>query len=71
MVQPEDAGQIVIAGSHGALLGGDPASALGADALMAVFHDAGIGIDEAGIARQPGHRHHRRYLGRSSYCIMR
>jgi hypothetical protein len=53
MVQPEDAGQIVIAGSHGALLGGDPASALGADALMAVFHDAGIGIDEAGIARLP------------------
>ena len=53
MTQPEDAGQIVIAGSHGALLGGDPATALGVDALAAVFHDAGIGIDEAGIARLP------------------
>ncbi len=53
MVQPEDAGQIVIAGSHGALLGGDPAAALGVDALVAVFHDAGIGIDQAGIGRLP------------------
>ncbi len=43
----------MIVGSHGALLGGDPATAFGVDALAAVFHDAGIGIDEAGIARLP------------------
>jgi hypothetical protein len=53
MVQREDAGQIVITGSHGGLLGGDPAAALGVDALFAIFHDAGIGIDEAGIGRLP------------------
>jgi hypothetical protein len=53
MVLPEDTGQIVITGSHGALLGGDPAKALAIDALAAVFHDAGIGIDAAGISRLP------------------
>lgn len=53
MALAEDAGQIVIAGSHGALLGGNPASAFAVDALAAIFHDAGIGIDEAGIARLP------------------
>lgn len=53
MTRPEDAGQIMIVGSHGALLGGDPATAFGVDALAAIFHDAGIGIDEAGIARLP------------------
>jgi hypothetical protein len=53
MTQPDDAGQIMIVGSHGALLGGDPATAFGVDALAAVFHDAGVGIDDAGIARLP------------------
>lgn len=48
---PEDDGQILVAGSHGALLSGDAGAALGSEPLAAAFHDAGIGIDEAGIAR--------------------
>lgn len=51
LVRPEDAGQIVVTGSHGGLVGGDPAMALRTDAFAAVFNDAGIGIDEAGIGR--------------------
>ena len=49
-VRPADAGQIVVVGSHG---GGKPATALKADCLAAIFNDAGIGIDGAGIARLP------------------
>lgn len=51
LVRPEDAGQIVVTGSHGGLLGGEPAAALKVDALAALFNDAGIGIDDAGIGR--------------------
>ncbi|MDF2095617.1 hypothetical protein [Aquibaculum arenosum] len=53
LVQPEDAGQVVITGSHGALFGGDPANALKADAQLAVFNDAGLGPDEVGASRLP------------------
>jgi hypothetical protein len=54
LVEPSDSGQIVVTGSHGALLGGDPESALrGVDALAAVYNDAGVGADEAGISRLP------------------
>jgi len=48
-----DRGAIVVTGSHGGLVGGDPAAALRTDAFAAVFHDAGIGIDQAGIGRLP------------------
>lgn len=48
-----DRGAIVVTGSHGGLVGGDPGHALRTDALAAVFHDAGIGIDQAGIGRLP------------------
>ncbi len=48
-----DRGAIVITGSHGGLVGGDPATALRTDAFAAVFHDACIGIDQAGIGRLP------------------
>jgi hypothetical protein len=48
LVRPEDAGHIVLVGSHG---GGPPANALKADCRAAIFNDAGIGIDGAGIAR--------------------
>jgi hypothetical protein len=41
MVQPSDAGKILIIGSHGALHGGRPESALPVDAAFAVFNDAG------------------------------
>jgi hypothetical protein len=53
LVVPEDAGQIVITGSHGGTLGGRPDPALGVDALAALFNDAGIGRDEAGVSRLP------------------
>jgi hypothetical protein len=53
MVAREDAGTIVVTGSHGGLVGGDPAMALRTEAFAAVFNDAGVGIDEAGIGRLP------------------
>ncbi len=53
LIGPQHAGQIVLVGSHGALLGGQPEAALKADALAAVYNDAGIGIDEAGVSRLP------------------
>jgi hypothetical protein len=48
---PEDAGRILLIGSHGALLGGRRESALGVDAAAAVFHDAGGGADRIGYSR--------------------
>jgi hypothetical protein len=53
MVEPVDAGQIVITGSHGGIVAGRPDLTLQVDALLALFNDAGIGIDEAGVARLP------------------
>src|SRR5579875_853450 len=52
-VAAEHIGAIVITGSHGGLLGGKPETALKYDALAALFNDAGIGIDEAGVTRLP------------------
>lgn len=53
LVLPEDKGQIVVTGSHGGLLGGNDFLALQVDAFAGVFHDAGVGIDEAGTTRLP------------------
>ncbi len=54
MVDPvADGGAVVVTGSHGGLVGGDPAMALRADAFAAAFNDAGIGIEHAGIQRLP------------------
>jgi hypothetical protein len=53
MVEPQDAGRVLIIGSHGALHGGKRESALGVDAAAAVFNDAGIGADRIGISRLP------------------
>ncbi|MCH8999275.1 MAG: hypothetical protein IID48_13590 [Proteobacteria bacterium] len=53
LVGPEHQGQVLLIGSHGGLPGGDPAAALTVDALAAVYNDAGIGIDEAGVSRLP------------------
>ncbi len=50
---PEHEGQILLIGSHGGLPGGDPAAALKIDALAAVYNDAGIGRDQAGVTRLP------------------
>jgi hypothetical protein len=52
-VGPEHVGTIVVTGSHGGLLGGRPETALKYDALAALYNDAGIGIDEAGVTRLP------------------
>lgn len=52
-VVPEDEGRILVIGSHGALHGGRPQSALPVDARAAVFHDAGVGADRIGISRLP------------------
>jgi hypothetical protein len=49
----EHIGTVVATGSHGGLLGGRPDTALKHDALAALFNDAGIGIDEAGVTRLP------------------
>jgi hypothetical protein len=53
LIAPEDAGQIIVTGSHGALVGGSPAMALRVDGIAAVFSDAGVGADGAGITRLP------------------
>lgn len=50
---PEDAGRILVIGSHGALHGGRRESALPVDALAAVFNDAGVGSDRIGVTRLP------------------
>ena len=52
-VSPEHVGTIVVTGSHGGLLGGKPETALKYDALAALFNDAGIGVDDAGVTRLP------------------
>lgn len=51
LVGPQDTGEIVITGSHGALIGGDPARALKAAARVAVFNDAGFGLDRIAVTR--------------------
>ncbi|MBV8335082.1 MAG: hypothetical protein JO358_06465 [Alphaproteobacteria bacterium] len=53
LVDPEHIGTIVVTGSHGGLLGDRPDTALKCDALAALFNDAGIGIDAAGVSRLP------------------
>ena len=53
MVTPADAGQVVITGSHGGMLASLPALTLQVEAFAALFNDAGIGIDEAGVSRLP------------------
>jgi hypothetical protein len=53
LVGAEQIGAIVVTGSHGGLLGGRADTALKVDALAALFNDAGIGIDEAGVTRLP------------------
>jgi hypothetical protein len=53
LVLPEDEGQIVLTGSHGALLGGKPETAIKIPVFAAIYNDADFGIDDAGIARLP------------------
>lgn len=51
LLRPEDRGRVVVTGSHGGLIGGDPAKALNVDVRFAAFNDAGVGVDDAGIGR--------------------
>jgi hypothetical protein len=51
MLEPGDAGQIVITASHGALSGGRPDNVVPLDIYAVFFSDAGGGMDGAGIAR--------------------
>ncbi|MBN9010442.1 MAG: hypothetical protein J0H63_10020 [Rhizobiales bacterium] len=53
LVEPGDAGQIVVTASHGGLIGGYPPAALKVDAFAAVFNDAGMGAEACGITRLP------------------
>lgn len=53
LVTPEDQGRIIITGSHGGLIGGDPARALKTRARFAVFNDAGGGKHDIGWSRLP------------------
>ncbi|MBV8777342.1 MAG: hypothetical protein JO258_09120 [Alphaproteobacteria bacterium] len=50
---PEHKDAIVVTGSHGGLLGGKPETALKYDVAGALYNDAGLGIDEAGVSRLP------------------
>jgi len=53
LVTPDDAGHIIVTGSHGGLLGGRPATAVKYDVFASVYNDADFGIDDAGISRLP------------------
>lgn len=53
LVEPADAGRIVVCGSHGGLLGGDPGSAVRVDVRAIAFNDADGGADLAGHSRLP------------------
>jgi hypothetical protein len=53
LIAADDTQQIIVTASHGALVGGDVHMALRVDGFAAVFSDAGLGRDEAGIGRLP------------------
>jgi hypothetical protein len=53
LVRPDDAGHVIVTGSHGGLLGGKPEYALRVAGLAGLYHDAGIGMDQAGTTRLP------------------
>jgi len=53
IVGPQDQGAIVLTGSHGALLGGRPETAIKCQVYAAVFSDADRGADDAGLSRLP------------------
>jgi hypothetical protein len=53
LVREGDDEHIIVSGSHGGMLGTDPATAVRGKAYAAFFNDAGGGIDGAGITRLP------------------
>ena len=53
MVLPEDAGQVVLTGSHGGLIGNNPKAAIKAPVFAAIYNDAGMGFEDWGVTRLP------------------
>ena len=53
LVRPDDDGSIIVAASHGALLGGRPETATKYPVFAAITCDADRGIDDAGVSRLP------------------
>jgi hypothetical protein len=53
MLEPSDAGSIVVTGSHAALFRGKPDGLIQPDVYAIFFSDAGIGLDGAGVTRLP------------------
>lgn len=53
LIRPEDAGRVIVTGSHGGLIGGDPARACKAAARLVCFSDAGRGKHDIGLSRLP------------------
>lgn len=53
LIGPQDAGQVIVCGSHGGMLGSDPRTALKVDGFAAFYNDAGGGADGAGFTRLP------------------
>jgi len=53
LIKTEDAGRVIVTGSHGGLIGGDPSRALKARARLVIFNDAGGGKNGAGTSRLP------------------
>jgi hypothetical protein len=51
LVTPEDRDVVAVTGSHGGLLGGRPETAIKGDVFAALYNDAGVGKDGAGISR--------------------
>ncbi len=53
LITPQDAGRIIVTGSHGGLIGGDPTRASKAAARLITFNDAGRGKNDIGLSRLP------------------
>lgn len=53
LVTEDDAGQIVSSGSHGGIVSGQAGLAIRVAAAAALYNDAGIGKDDAGVSRLP------------------
>lgn len=53
LVTASDSGHVVVTGSHGGLLGGRPETAVKHPVRAAIYNDAGIGMDRAGLSRLP------------------
>jgi hypothetical protein len=51
LARPEDRGHVLVTGSHGGILGDRPETALKVDARAALYNDAGVGCEAAGISR--------------------